>query len=106
MVSLLILLEANSPTHLDSQILKPTPNSENVEPESTQEKSSPPPENEPHPQSPPPEHTQPENEKPKSPEPTVTEVVNPEAHADEKSPHHVDMDNSCTLPTPLKKQFQ
>ncbi|KAK2428248.1 hypothetical protein QL285_026782 [Trifolium repens] len=83
-----------SPTHLDSQILKPTPNSENVEPESTQEKS------------PPPEHTQPENEKPKSPEPTVTEVVNPKEHAAEQSPHHLDMDNSCTLPTPLKKQFQ
>ncbi|KAK2455491.1 hypothetical protein QL285_002937 [Trifolium repens] len=96
-----------SPTHHDNQILKPTPNSENVEPESTQEKSpTPQQENEPHPQSPPPEHTQPENENPKSPEPTVTEVVNPEAHADEKSPHHVDMDNSCTLPTPLKKQFQ
>ncbi|KAK2352172.1 hypothetical protein QL285_096486 [Trifolium repens] len=96
-----------SPTHLDSQILKPTPNFENVEPESTQEKSpTPQQENEPHPQSPPPEHTQPENENPKSPEPTVTEVVNPKAHADEQSPHHVDMDNSCTLPTPLKKQFQ
>ncbi|KAK2435293.1 putative mitochondrial protein [Trifolium repens] len=96
-----------SPTHHDNQILKPTPNSENVEPESTQEKSpTPQQENEPHPQSPPPEHTQPENENPKSPEPTVTEVVNPKAHVDEQSLHHVDMDNSCTLPTPLKKQFQ
>ncbi|WJX13173.1 hypothetical protein P8452_03594 [Trifolium repens] len=96
-----------SPTHPENQILKPTPNSENVEPESTQEKSpKPQQENEPHPQSPPPEHTQPENENQKSPEHTVTEVVNPEAHAVEKSPHHVDMDNSCTLPTPLKKQFQ
>ncbi|KAK2360854.1 hypothetical protein QL285_086075 [Trifolium repens] len=95
-----------SPTHHNNQILKPTPNSENVEPESTQEKSSPPPENEPHPQSPPPEHTQPENEKPKSPEPILTEVVNPEAHAVDQSPHHVDMDNSCTLPTPLKQQFK
>ncbi|KAK2409716.1 hypothetical protein QL285_045128 [Trifolium repens] len=95
-----------SPTHHDNQILKPTPNSENVEPESTQEKSSPPQENEPHPQSPPPEHTQPEHENQKSPEPTVTEMVNPEAHVVDQSPHHVDMDNSCTLPTPLKKQFQ
>ncbi|KAK2443412.1 hypothetical protein QL285_014521 [Trifolium repens] len=95
-----------SPTHHDNQILKPTPNFENVEPESTQEKSSPPPENEPHPQSPPPEHTQPEHEKQKSPEPKVTEVVKPEEHTVDQSPHHVDMDNSCTLPTPLKKQFQ
>ncbi|KAK2430518.1 hypothetical protein QL285_028844 [Trifolium repens] len=94
-----------SPTHHDNQILKPTPNSENVEPESTQEKS-PPPENEPHPQSPPPEHTQPEHEKPKSPEPTMTEVVNPKEHVVDQSPHHVDMDNSCTLPTPLKQQFK
>ncbi|WJX12880.1 hypothetical protein P8452_03332 [Trifolium repens] len=96
----------NSPTHNDNQILKPTPNSENVEPESTQEKSSPPPENEPHPHSPPPEHTQLENEKPKSPEPTMTEVVNPEEHAVDQSPHHVDMDNSCTLPTPIKQKFK
>ncbi|KAK2429448.1 hypothetical protein QL285_027886 [Trifolium repens] len=97
---------AKSPTHHLNQILKPTPNSENVEPESTQEKSSPPPENEPHPQSPPPEHTQPENEKPKSPEPTMTEVVNPEEHAVDQSPHHVDKDNSCTLPTPIKQKFK
>ncbi|KAK2410582.1 hypothetical protein QL285_045939 [Trifolium repens] len=97
---------AKSPTHHNNQILKPTPNSENVEPESTQEKSSPPPENEPHPQSPPPEHTQPEHEKPKSPEPTMTEVVNPEDHAIDQSPHHVDMDNSCTLPTPIKQKFK
>ncbi|KAK2448835.1 hypothetical protein QL285_008082 [Trifolium repens] len=93
-------------THLDNQILKPTPNSGNVEPESTQEKSSPPPENEPHLQSPPPEHTQPEHENQKSPEPKMTELINPEANAVDQSPHHVDKNNSCTLPTPLKQQFQ
>ncbi|WJX88833.1 hypothetical protein P8452_70877 [Trifolium repens] len=99
-----------SPIHHDTQILKPTPNSENVEPESTQEKSpTPQQENEPHPQTPPPEHTQPENENQKSPEPKVAEVVeesNSEVHAGEQSPHHVAMDNTCTIPTPLKLHIQ
>ncbi|KAK2422351.1 hypothetical protein QL285_032892 [Trifolium repens] len=99
-----------SPIHHDNQILKPTPNSENVEPESTQEKSpTPQQENEPHPQTPPPKHTQPENENQKSPEPKVAEVVeqsNSEVHAGEQSPHHVAMDNTCTLPTPLKHHIQ
>ncbi|KAK2449244.1 hypothetical protein QL285_008454 [Trifolium repens] len=99
-----------SPTHLDIQIMEPTPNSENVQPETTLEKPpTPHPENEPQPQTPPPEHTHSEHENQKSPEPTVAEVVdepNSEVHADEQSPHHVAMDNSCTLPTPLKKHFQ
>ncbi|KAK2422097.1 hypothetical protein QL285_032656 [Trifolium repens] len=100
----------NSPTHHDIQILKPTPNSEIVQPETTLEKSpTPQPENEPQPQTPPPEHTHSEHENQKSPEPKVAEVIgepNSEVHAVEQSPHHVAMDNSCTLPTPLKKQFQ
>ncbi|KAK2429330.1 hypothetical protein QL285_027779 [Trifolium repens] len=99
-----------SPIHHDTQILKPTPNSENVESESTQEKSpTPQQENEPHPQTPPPEHTQPENENQKSPEPRIAEVVeepNSEVHAGEQSPHHVAMDNTCTIPTSLKHHIQ
>ncbi|KAK2444050.1 hypothetical protein QL285_015105 [Trifolium repens] len=99
-----------SPTHHDIQILEPTPNSENVQPETTLEKPpTPHTENEPQPQTPPPEHTHSEHENQKSPEPTVAEVVdepNSKVHADEQSPHHVAMDNSCSLPTPLKKHFQ
>ncbi|WJX25945.1 hypothetical protein P8452_14932 [Trifolium repens] len=99
-----------SPTQNDIPTLKPTPNSEIVQPEITLEKSpTPQPENEPQTQTPPPEHTHSEHDNQKSPKPTVTEVLNEpnlEAHADEQSPHHVAMDNSCVLPTPLKKHFQ
>ncbi|KAK2375248.1 hypothetical protein QL285_076150 [Trifolium repens] len=65
------------------------------------------------PQTPSPEHDHPDHETHKSPEPTphipVAEVVHnldSEEHNAEKSPHHVAMDNSFTLPTPLKKQVQ
>ncbi|KAK2396574.1 hypothetical protein QL285_058222 [Trifolium repens] len=80
-------------------------------PEPDQNKQTPLPENEP--QTPTSEHNHSDHETHKSPEPTqnvpVAEVAqkpDSEVHAAEKSPHHVAIDNSCTIPTPLKKHFQ
>ncbi|KAK2451424.1 hypothetical protein QL285_010480 [Trifolium repens] len=86
------------------------PISENVQPVNTQEKPPTPqpeitqPENEP-----PPEHTPSEHNHQKSPEPhqnQVSETLHSDEYAHEKSPHHVAMDNSCDLSTPIKKHVQ
>ncbi|KAK2448013.1 hypothetical protein QL285_007315 [Trifolium repens] len=118
-----------SPRHHEIPITETLPNSETVQPVNTQEKpSTPQPENEPQPDNqtqpendPQPENeTQPENEPPpvhtpsehdhqQSPEPhqdQVSETLHSDEHAHEKSPHHVAMDNSCDLSTPIKKHVQ
>jgi hypothetical protein len=64
-----------------------------------------------HPQkSPCPENNPSEQETHKSPQPTpvIEEILKPvsEAHVAETSSPHVVLDNSCSLPTPIKKQFQ
>ncbi|KAK2427390.1 hypothetical protein QL285_025973 [Trifolium repens] len=103
------------------------PNSENVQPVNTQEKPTTPqpentqPENDPQPENetqpdnkqpenePPPVHTPSEHDHQKSPEPhqdQVSETLHSDEHAHEKSPHHVAMDNSCDLSTPIKKHVQ
>ncbi|KAK2443615.1 putative mitochondrial protein [Trifolium repens] len=102
-------------------------NSENVQPVNTQEKPTTPqpentqPENDPQPENetqpdnkqpenePPPVHTSSEHNHQKSPEPhqnQVSETLHSDEHAHEKSPHHVAMDNSCDLSTPIKKHVQ
>ncbi|KAK2444809.1 hypothetical protein QL285_015807 [Trifolium repens] len=98
------------------------PNSENVQPVNTQEKPTTPqsenkqPENDPQSENetqpenePPPVHTPSEHDHQKSPEPhqdQVSETLHSDEHAHEKSPHHVAMDNSCDLSTPIKKHVQ
>ncbi|KAK2427575.1 hypothetical protein QL285_026146 [Trifolium repens] len=98
------------------------PNSENVQPVNTQEKPTTPqpenkqPENDPQPENeiqpenePPPVHTPSEHDHQKSPEPhqdQVSETLHSDEHVHEKSPHHVAMDNSCDLSTPIKKHVQ
>ncbi|KAK2409584.1 hypothetical protein QL285_045000 [Trifolium repens] len=103
------------------------PNSENVQPVNTQEKPTTPqpentqPENDPQPENetqpenkqpenePPPVHTPSEHNHQTSPEPhqnQVSETLHSDEHAHEKSPHHVAMDNSCDLSTPIKKHVQ
>ncbi|WJX45573.1 hypothetical protein P8452_32443 [Trifolium repens] len=88
----------------------PQPNSETVQPVNTQEQlpTSQPENTEP-------ENTQPENEIPsehdhqQSPEPDqvqVSETLHSDEHVHEKSPHHVAVDNSCDLSTPIKKHVQ
>ncbi|WJX77819.1 NADH:ubiquinone reductase (H(+)-translocating) [Trifolium repens] len=103
----------------------PQPNSENVQPVNTQEQPTiPQPENtqpeNTEPENTQPENTQPENEIPpehtpsehdhqKSPEPDqdqVSETLHSNEHVHEKSPHHVAVDNSCDLSTPIKKHVQ
>ncbi|KAK2423229.1 hypothetical protein QL285_033694 [Trifolium repens] len=101
--------------------------SENVQPVNTQEKPTTPlpentqPEHDPQPENetqpdnkqpenePSPEHTPSEHNHKKSPEPhqnQVSETLHSDEHAREKSPHHVAMDNSCDLSTPIKKHVQ
>jgi hypothetical protein len=68
------------------------------------------------PPSPPPNADQikPSSENPKSPEPEqqinpnseVIQKINSPVNDIEKSPHHVAMDNSCDLSTPIKKHVQ
>ncbi|KAK2428654.1 hypothetical protein QL285_027157 [Trifolium repens] len=98
------------------------PNSKNVQPVNTQEKPTTPqpenkqPENDPQPENetqpenePPPVHTPSEHDHQKSPEPhqdQVSETLHSDEHVNEKSPHHVAMDNSCDLSTPIKKHVQ
>ncbi|KAK2415967.1 hypothetical protein QL285_038404 [Trifolium repens] len=75
-----------------------TPQPENTEPETTQ------PENEILP-----EHNPSEHNHQKSPEPDqdqVSENLHADEHVHEKSPHHVAVDNSCDLSTPIKKHVQ
>ncbi|KAK2352371.1 hypothetical protein QL285_096365 [Trifolium repens] len=81
----------------------PQPNSETVQPVNTQ------------PENTEPENTQPENEIPsehdhqQSPEPDqdqFSETLHSDEHVHEKSPHHVAVDNSCDLSTPIKKHVQ
>ncbi|KAK2410438.1 hypothetical protein QL285_045801 [Trifolium repens] len=98
----------------------PQPNSETVQPVNTQEQPTTPqpentqsentqPENETQPENdPPPVHT-PEHDHQKSPEPDqdqVSETLHSDEHVHEKSPHHVAVDNSCVLSTPIKKHVQ
>ncbi|KAK2456967.1 hypothetical protein QL285_004284 [Trifolium repens] len=94
---------------------EPQPNSENVQPVNTQEQPT-----TPQPENTEPENTQPENEIPpehtpsepdhqKSPEPDqdqVSETLHSNEHVHEKSPHHVAVDNSRDLSTPIKKHVQ
>ncbi|KAK2445549.1 hypothetical protein QL285_016468 [Trifolium repens] len=93
----------------------PQPNSEIVQPVNTQEQPT-----TPQPENTEPKTTQPENEIPpentpsepdhqKSPEPDqdqVSETLHSDEHVHEKSPHHVDVNNSCVLSTPIKHHFQ
>ncbi|KAK2368409.1 hypothetical protein QL285_081606 [Trifolium repens] len=91
---------------------QPSPDvTENQPSENDQHHQTPPPADKP--QTPPPEHDHSDHETHKSPEPIpdipndeVAEKPNSEAHDGEKSPHHVILDNSCTIPTPLKHHFQ
>ncbi|WJX38845.1 NADH:ubiquinone reductase (H(+)-translocating) [Trifolium repens] len=91
---------------------QPSPDiTENQPSENDQHHQTPPPADKP--QTPPPEHDHSDHETHKSPEPIpdipndeVTEKPNSEAHDGEKSPHHVVLDSSCTIPTPLKHHFQ
>ncbi|WJX24595.1 NADH:ubiquinone reductase (H(+)-translocating) [Trifolium repens] len=98
------------------------PNSENVQSVNTKEKpTTPQPKNDPQPENetqpenkqpenePPPVHTPSEHNHQTSPEPhqnQVSETLHSDEHAHEKSPHHVAMDNSCDLSTPIKKHVQ
>ncbi|WJX18173.1 hypothetical protein P8452_08001 [Trifolium repens] len=111
-----------SPKHHEIPVTKTLPNSENVQPVNTQEKPTSPqpenkqPENDPQPENetqpenePPPVHTPSEHDHQKSPEPhqdQVSETLHSNEHVHEKSPHHVAMDNSCDLSTPIKKHVQ
>ncbi|KAK2415880.1 hypothetical protein QL285_038324 [Trifolium repens] len=79
------------------------PISENLQPVNTQEK----------PPTPQPENTQPdsdpqpENEPPPEPHQNqASESLHSDEHVHEKSPHHVALDNSCDLSTPIKKHVQ
>ncbi|KAK2374095.1 hypothetical protein QL285_075079 [Trifolium repens] len=91
---------------------QPSPDdTENQPSENDQHHQTPPPADKP--QTPPPEHDHSYHETHKSPEPIpnipndeVAEKPNSEAHDGEKSPHHVVLDNSCTIPTPLRHHFQ
>ncbi|KAK2435050.1 hypothetical protein QL285_020134 [Trifolium repens] len=94
---------------------EPQPNSETVQPVNTQEQpTTPQPENtEPENTQPeneiPPEHTPSEHDHQKSPEPDqdqVSKTLHSDEHAHEKSPHHVAVDNSRDLSTPIKKHVQ
>ncbi|KAK2424334.1 hypothetical protein QL285_034706 [Trifolium repens] len=91
----------------------PQPNSENVQPVNTQENTEP--ENEPEPENdqpenePPPEHNTSDHNNQKSPEheqEQVSETLHSDEHVHEKSPHHVAVDNSCVLSTPIKHHVQ
>ncbi|KAK2436145.1 hypothetical protein QL285_021153 [Trifolium repens] len=92
----------------------PQPSSEIVQPENTQEKTTTPPpehepENQPQPENIEPETTQSEPERQKSSEPDhgqASETHHADEHGHEKSPHHVAMDNSFELPTPIKAHVQ
>ncbi|KAK2410071.1 hypothetical protein QL285_045461 [Trifolium repens] len=88
----------------------PQPNSETVQPVNTQEQPT-----TSQPENTEPENTQPENEIPsehdhqQSPEPDqdqASETLHSDEHVHEKSPHHVAVDNSCDLSTPIKKHVQ
>ncbi|KAK2457599.1 hypothetical protein QL285_004853 [Trifolium repens] len=84
--------------HENTQKQPTTPQPENTEPETTQ----------PEPQIPP-ENTSSEPDHQKSPEPDqdqASETLNADEHVHEKSPQHVDVDNSCDLPTPIKTHVQ
>ncbi|KAK2416464.1 hypothetical protein QL285_038858 [Trifolium repens] len=101
---------------LEILVTETLPISENVQPVNTQEKPPTPqpentqPESDPQPENePPPEHTPSEHNHQKSPEPhqnQVSETLHSDEHVHEKSPHHVAMDNSCDLSTPIKKHVQ
>ncbi|WJX88253.1 hypothetical protein P8452_70361 [Trifolium repens] len=113
--------------HVNTQEKPTTPQPENTQPENdpqpenetqpgnTQSENDPQPENETQPDNkqpenePTPVHTPSEHNHQKSPEPQqnqVSETLHSDEHAHEKSPHHVAMDNSCDLSTPIKKHVQ
>ncbi|WJX11407.1 hypothetical protein P8452_02024 [Trifolium repens] len=87
----------------------PQPNSEIVQPVNTQKQpTTPQPENT-EPETIPPENTPSEPDHQKSPEPDqdqVSETLHSNEHVHEKSPHHVDVNNSCVLSTPIKHHVQ
>ncbi|KAK2409695.1 hypothetical protein QL285_045109 [Trifolium repens] len=88
----------------------PQPNSETVQPVNTQEQpTTSQPENTQPENEIPPEHTPPEHDHQQSPEPDQDQAsknLHSDEHVHEKSPHHVAVDNSCVLSTPIKKHVQ
>ncbi|KAK2457934.1 hypothetical protein QL285_005151 [Trifolium repens] len=74
-----------------------TPQPENTEPETTQPENQIPPEHNPS------EH---DHQSPESNQDQVSKTLHADEHVHEKSPHHVAVDNSCDLPTPIKTHVQ